>query len=198
MPLLRSRLLRALAAELRPPPLWWRQGRRRTVHRSYAEVELLSRLAEILLPREPIGELFRDFPTKKSEVWSKRWLCPDISAFGVLREQEAALFVEYDGCFRHSEPQGQQRDERKTAALLHHAPPGSRVLRIGHVHQDLSMAENATHAIVDVWRAGHEPSLMKVVQQTVRALLHRFGLLLQQDVRERLSSCAVAEPRILG
>ncbi|CAE7814123.1 unnamed protein product [Symbiodinium sp. CCMP2592] len=205
---LRSRLLGALPSELRgaprprllstapsAPPLWWRQGRRRTVHHSYAEVELLSRLAVLLLPREPIGELFRDFPVKKSEVWGKPWLCPDISAFGVLKVEEAALFIEYDGCFRHSEPQGQQRDERKTAALLRYAPPGSQVLRIGHVHQDLSRAENVTHAVVDVWRAGHEPSLMKVVQQTVRALLQRFELFLQQDVCERLSRNDVAEPK---
>ena len=165
------------------------------MHRSYAEVELLSRLAVLLLPREPIGELFRDFPVKKSEVWGKPWLCPDISVFGVLKVEEAALFIEYDGFFRHFEPQGQERDERKTTALLHYAPPGSHVLRIGRMHQDLSRAENVTHAVVDAWRAGHEPSLMKVVQQTVRALLQRFELLLQQDVCERLSSYDVAEPK---
>ena len=120
------------------------------------------------MPQEPIGELFRDFPVKKSEVWRSRWLSPDLTAFGVLKDEHAALFIEYDGFFRHSDAQGQQRDQRKTTALLGHAPANSYVLRIGHVNRDLSPAENAAHVVVNVWRAGHEPALMKVVQQTGR------------------------------
>eukprot|EP00439_Symbiodinium_sp_Y106_P008819 s8097_g1.t1 len=50
-------------------PPWWRKGRPRTVHRSYAEVELLSRVAELLMPGEAIGELFRDFPVEPSDAW---------------------------------------------------------------------------------------------------------------------------------
>ncbi|CAE7880255.1 MTERFD1, partial [Symbiodinium microadriaticum] len=177
------------------PPLWWRRGRPRTTHRSYAEVELLSRLAELLMPQEPIGELFRDFPVKKSQVWGSPWLRPDLTAFGVLKHAHAALFIEYDGFFRHSAVQGQAMDERKTIALLGHAPPNSYVLRIGHVTRDLSRAENAAHAVVNVWRAEHEPSLMKVVQQTGRALLCSFEHVLEREVCERLSRLVIAEAK---
>ncbi|CAE7413282.1 unnamed protein product [Symbiodinium microadriaticum] len=177
------------------PPLWWRKGRPRTVHRSYAEVELLSRLVELLMPQEAIGELFRDFPVQKTDMWGSRWLCPDITAIGVLKKKHAALFVEYDGCFRHSELQAQQQDERKTAALLHYAPPGSCVLRIGHWNRGGSMTNHSSQEVVDVWRAGHEPSLMKVLQQTIRALLRRFEHLLQEDVFERLRSFEIAQPK---
>ena len=167
------------------------------MHHSYAEVELLSRLAELLMPQTPIGELFRDFPVRRSELWRSPWLSPDISAFGVLKEEHAALFIEYDGFFRHSELHVQERDERKTAALLRHAPPGSRVLRISHMNmnRDLGRVEHAAEAVVDVWRAGHEPSLMKVVLQTVRALLGSFGHVLEQEVCKRLSGFEVAQPR---
>ncbi|CAE7336413.1 unnamed protein product [Symbiodinium sp. CCMP2456] len=177
------------------PPLWWRKGRPRTVHQSFAEVELLSRLAELLMPQEPIGELFRDFPAKKSEAWGSRWLRPDLTAFGVLKDEHAALFIEYDGFFRHSNAQGQERDERKTTALLGHVPARSCVLRIGHVNRDLSRAENAAQAVVNVWRAGHEPSLMKVVQQTGQALLRSFGHVLEQEVCERFSRLDIAEAK---
>eukprot|EP00439_Symbiodinium_sp_Y106_P023410 s3021_g2.t2 len=166
-----------------------------TVHRSYAEVELLSRMAQLLMPQEPIGELFRDFPVKKSEVWGSRWLRPDLTAFGVLKDQHAALFVEYDGFFRHSDAQGQAIDERKTTALLGHAPRSSCVLRIGHVNRDWRRAENAAHTVVNVWRAGHEPSLMKVVQQTGWALLRSFEHVLEPEVCERLSRLEIAEAK---
>ena len=66
------------------PPAWWRAGRSRSVHRSAAEVELLSHLAVLLMPRQSIGELFREFPVEPSEGWGARWLCPDLSAFGSL------------------------------------------------------------------------------------------------------------------
>ena len=147
------------------------------------------------MPQTPIGELFRDFPVRRSELWGSGWLRPDISAFGVLKEEHAALFIEYDGFFRHADLHGRARDERKTAALLRHAPPGSRVLRIGHMNRDLSRVEHAAQAVVDVWRTGHEPSLMKVVLQTVRALLGSFGHELEQEVCKRLSSIAVAQPK---
>ncbi|CAE7632022.1 MTERF5, partial [Symbiodinium pilosum] len=104
------------------PPAFWRAGRPRTVHRSYAEVELLSHLAVLLMPEEPIGELFRDFPVEPSEEWGARWLCPDIAAHGVLQKASAVLFVEYDGHPHHHTTDGRQTDERKTRALLKHAP----------------------------------------------------------------------------
>ena len=179
----------------RAPPLWWRRGRPRTVHRSYAEVELLSRLAQVLMPREPIGELFRDFPVKPSDVWGSRWLCPDITTFGVLKEPDAALFVEYDGCHWHGNEQGKQRDERKTAALLAYAPAGSFVLRIGHVSRSLRRMETSTamEAMVDVWRAGHVPSLTTSLHQATRTLLSSLEGALEREVHERLRAIQGAE-----
>ena len=164
MAAIRSRLLGVLPAAPRFPvgprllcsaaPLWWRQGRPRTAHRSFAEVELLSRLAELLMPHEPIGESFRDFPVEPSHAWGSRWLCPDIAAFGVLKQKDAALFVEYDGCHWHRDAQAKQRDERKTEALLAYAPGGSVVLRIDHVTQSSRRRQTTTarEAMVDVCR----------------------------------------------
>ena len=156
------------------------------VHRSYAEVELLSRLGELLKPGESIQELFRDFPVEPSRKWGSQWLCPDIAALGVLKEEHAALFIEYDGYYLHSSAQGAQRDERKTEALLHYAPPGSCVLRIGHVSRGLNRAENTSQATISMWRACHEPSLMRAVRQSAVALLTGFENRLGNDVRELL------------
>ncbi|OLP86905.1 mTERF domain-containing protein 1, mitochondrial [Symbiodinium microadriaticum] len=207
MAAIRSRFLGVLPAGLRffvgprllcsAPPFWWKKGRPRTTHRSFAEVELLSRLAELLMPREPIGELFRDFPVEPSDAWGSRWLCPDITAFGVLKQKDAALFVEYDGCHWHCNAQGKQRDERKTEALLAYAPGGSVVLRIGHVTQSLRRKQTSTamEAMVDVWRAGHVPSLMTSLHQATQSLLMSLDDALENEVRERLKSqCAKPQP----
>ena len=162
-------------------PHWWRKGRRRTIHRSYAEAELLSRLAELLMPGEPIGELFHDFPVEPSDAWGSRWLCPDITAFGVLRDEDAALFVEYDGHPRHYEERGQEKDERKTEALLDYAPPGSGLLRIGHAARDFRWNLNSREVVIDTWSACHERTLMHVVRQVTQALLGSWGSLLRKD-----------------
>ncbi|CAE7462226.1 unnamed protein product [Symbiodinium sp. CCMP2456] len=201
MATLQSRLLGVLRAGLghqlqfSTAPLWWRKGRPRTVHRSYAEVELLSRLAELLMPQKPIGECFRDFPVELSEAWGSRWLSPDISAFGVLKEDHAALFVEYDGCFRHSEPQGWQRDERKTEALLAYAPAGSHVLRIGHVGRGLGATDASREAMIDVWRAGHSSSVKNALHQATRTLLTNLEGRLQHEVQERLYALQGDKPQ---
>eukprot|EP00439_Symbiodinium_sp_Y106_P014479 s8097_g2.t1 len=200
MAAIRSRLPTGLRFRVGPrlrcsAPLWWRKGRPRTVHRSYAEVELLSRLAELLMPGEIIGELFRDFPVEKSELWGRPWLCPDISAFGVLKEEGAALFVEYDGCFRHSEPQVRQRDERKTEALLAYAPAGSRVLRLGHVGRGLRATDASIEATVAEWRAGGSSSLNNALHQATGILLTNLEGALDHEVRERLQAYQGAEPQ---
>ena len=200
-----SRLLGVLPAGLRfrvgprrlcsVPPLWWREGRPRTVHRSYAEVELLSRLAELLMPQYPIGECFRDFPVEPSDAWGSRWLCPDIAAFGVLKEEHAAVFVEYDGYYRHSEPQGRQRDDRKTEALLRYAPAGSHVFRIGHVGRGLRAGDASTEATVDVWRAGCSSSLKTALHQATRTFVTSLEGGLQYEVRERLQALQGSQPQ---
>ena len=171
-------------------PLWWRKGRARTLHRSYAEVELLSPLAEVLMPGQNIGELFRDFPVDPSEKWGSRWLCPDIAAYGVLKEKDAALFVEYDGHYGHYCLKGHTTDQRKTHALLEYAPAGSRVLRIRHAQRELSSTENSIEVIVNQWRAGHMPSLSHVLCQTVGQLLNGHRYVFRADVCKRLHAGA--------
>ncbi|CAE7493517.1 MTERF5 [Symbiodinium sp. CCMP2456] len=174
-------------------PTWWRKGRARTLHRSYAEVELLSRLAKLLMPAEPIRELFRDFPVEPSEKWGSRWLCPDITAYGVLKAEDAALFVEYDGYYRHYCLQGYSADERKTNALLQYAPAGSHVLRIRHARLSLSSMEGSIQVIVNTWRAGHTPSLNHVLSQTVGHLLNGHQHVFRTDVCKRLHAVNEAE-----
>ena len=111
-------------------PEWWRKGWPRERVDSMAEAELLSQLAVALKPRTKIGELFRRFPAP--EGWGGKYLDPDLAVHGVLRKKDAALFVEYDGFWRHSEDERLSTDHRKNAALLSTAPPGSHVVRIGH------------------------------------------------------------------
>ena len=163
------------------------------VHRSFAEVELLSRLAELLMPGEPVGELFRDFPVEPSDSWGSRWLCPDITALGVLKDEDAALFLEYDGYPRHYEEQGLEADQRKTEALLEYAPPGSCILRVGHSARDLRRTRNSKQVVVDTWFAGHERSLMHVVRQVAHALLGNWGDVLRKDVCEHLCTFVETE-----
>ncbi|CAE7201819.1 MTERF4 [Symbiodinium sp. CCMP2456] len=169
-------------------PPWWRKGRPRTTHRSFAEVELLSRLAQLLMPGEPIGELFRDFPVEPSDSWGSRWLCPDITAFGVLKQEDAALFVEYDGYHGHYDARGLEADERKTIALLAYAPKGSYVLRLGHAARDMPRTKNSMEVVVGTWSAGKERTLMHVVRQVSQALLGSWGNVLRKDVCEHLQS----------
>ena len=185
-------LLCALGLGLGPlascSPAWWRAGHARTVHRSAAEVELLSHLAVLLMPEEPIAELFRDFPAQRSEAWGSGWLCPDIAAHGLLRKAGAGLFIEYDGHYRHCSAQGCKADERKTDALLRYAPPGSCVLRLVHAERCIKLSGHSAEIMVDTWRGGQQQKLAKVVRQTVRGLLTRFKHELRPDIWQRLHS----------
>ena len=88
-----------------------------------AEAELLSQLAVALKPRTRIGELFRRFPAP--EGWGGNYLDPDLAVHGVLTRKDAALFVEYDGFWRHSEEERLSIDRKKNAALCH-------MLRLAH------------------------------------------------------------------
>ena len=128
-----------------------------------------------------------------SEKWGSRWLCPDITAYGVLKEEDAALFVEYDGYYRHYSLQGHSTDERKTNALLEYAPAGSRVLRIRHARLSLSSMENSIQVIVNAWRAGHTPSLNHVLCQTAGHLLNGHQHIIRSDVCKRLHAVNEAE-----
>eukprot|EP00439_Symbiodinium_sp_Y106_P038502 s3089_g4.t1 len=90
-------LLLGAALPASVPPLWWQKGRPRKKMGSRAEAELLCQLATLLMPDVPIAEAFRDFPVEKSEAWGSSRLSPDLTAYGVLKTTDAALFIEYDG-----------------------------------------------------------------------------------------------------
>ena len=151
------------------PPTWWLKGRPRNVFQSKAEVELLSQLAVLLMPDEPIAEAFRDFSVKKCSEWGSSRLSPDLTAYGVLKATDAALFIEYDGYYRHMEPPGLARDTRKTSMLLKLAPKGSVVVRIAH--QERQWKDKSVQVLADCWQSEHVPSLHKTVQQVVASLL---------------------------
>ena len=129
-----------------------------------AEAELLSQLAVILMPNLEIQELFRSFPSP--DGWGGHALEPDLAVYGVLKEKDAALFVEYDGFWRHQEKKGIVMDRRKNAALLTYAPKGSFVIRISHTKRR-PLKENVLWVKVDSWRQGHDTSLLGTVKNVL-------------------------------
>ena len=180
-------LLLAAAPPASVPPLWWRKGRPRQILGSRAEAELLSQLAVLLMPDVLIAEAFRDFPAKRSEEWGSSRLSPDLTAYGVLKATDAALFIEYDGYYRHMEPPGLTRDMRKTSALLQFVP-GSLVVRIAH--KERQWKDKSMQILVDCWFTDHEPSLLKALNQVVASLLHQSGGRLHATLASRLESFA--------
>ena len=173
------------------PPLWWRKGRAREKLGSRAEAELLCQLAVLLMPDVPIAEAFRESPVKKCKEWGSNKLSPDLTAYGVLKATDAALFVEYDGHYRHMEPPGLVRDMRKTRALLKFAPAGSVVVRIAHTER--RWKDESTQVLVDSWCAEHEPSLLKALHQVAASLLHQSRGRLDPTLVLRLEAFAAEE-----
>ena len=171
---------------VRSPPNWWKAGRPRRRPGSLAEAELLSNLAVLLLPEEPIEELFRDFPVEQSEKWGRNTLSPDLTVYGTLQSEEAALFVEYDGYYRHQKPTGIAADSRKNTALLDWAPNGSYVLRIAHAHRGLELSCGTGEVVVDSWKPGHDPSLVTALIQVVEFLLKQRETTMQSDRKAKL------------
>ena len=176
-------------------PQWWRKGSPRRLLGSVAEAELLSHLAVLLQPQEPIRELFRSFPIKPDKDWGTPWLSPDLAVYGALREEEAALFVEYDGYYLHLDKLGLKRDQRKTQALLKYAPTGSRVVRIAHAHRGLELGGKLQEVVVDPWRAMDARSLLVCLRQVACSLLDGCGGELQPWLQESLRRllCRVPE-----
>ena len=130
---------------------------------SVAETELLMQLAALLMPEDaPIEEMFRNFPAP--EGWGGHYLEPDLSLCGVLKDENAALFVEYDGYWRHEGKEGMEKDMKKNAALLQYAPLGSCVMRISHTRSK-PLEGNVLWIKIDTWRQGDWKTLSK-------ALLH--------------------------
>ena len=147
------------------PPVWWQKGWPRKRVGSVAEAELLSQLAVLLMPNEPIEECFRRFPSP--EGWGGHYLEPDLSAYGLLRDEDAALFLEYDGHWRHGQKDGVERDALKNAALLSYAPPGSYVIRISHT-TCTGLKDNVLCINVGQWRAGDVQALSRLFMDVVR------------------------------
>ena len=145
-------------------PKWWEKGWPRKKGGSVAEAELLSQLAIILMPDSEIQELFRSFPSP--EGWGGHALEPDLTAHGILKEKDAALFVEYDGFWRHQEKRGKANDKKKNAALLAYAPEGSYVVRISHTKRK-PLKRHVLWVKVDTWRQGHEGSLLRALKSAL-------------------------------
>ena len=147
------------------PPGWWRRGFPKKRYDSFAEVELLSQLGALLCPEMPLQEMFRRFPGKDLPDWGGHYLSPDLVLYGVLKDPEAALFIEYDGFYRHFEPGGAEADRRKTRALLSFAPPGSRVLRLSHEERELD--DIADSLVIPRWWPRHRKSLTASLLEVV-------------------------------
>ena len=145
-------------------PKWWEKGWPRKRLGSVAEAELLSQLAIILMPNSEIQELFRSFPSP--EGWGGHALEPDLAAHGILKEKDAALFVEYDGFWRHGEEEGIVKDRNKNAALLSYAPKGSYVVRISHTRRK-PLKRNVLWVKVETWRQGHPRSLLGTLKNAM-------------------------------
>ena len=161
-------------------PAWWRKGWPRGRAGSVAEVELLSELAMLLMPRTDIGELFRSFPA--TEGWGGHALEPDLAAYGVLKDRNAALFVEYDGFWRHGEKEGIAMDRKKNAALMAYAPKGSFVVRIAHKVRKPLLQRQILWIQVSAWRQGDKCSLSKSLHSVIAQMV--TGL--QQVIHPRI------------
>ena len=173
-------------------PEWWRKGWPRERVDSMAEAELLSHLAVALKPRTKIGELFRRFPAP--EGWGGNYLDPDLAVHGVLKGKDAALFVEYDGYWRHSEGERLSTDLGKNVALLSYAPPSSRIVRIGHwEHRPTEARSRTAWILVDRWNSGSQTSVSQVLRTILLAILSELGDCLKPHVAKRLERVARVE-----
>ena len=133
---------------------------------------MLSQLAVLLMPDTPVEELFRSFPAP--EGWSGHSLAPDLAVYGVLKDKNAGLFVEYDGDWRHGKKEGLARDQKKNAALLAYAPAGSFVVRISHTRKT-RLRKNILWVNVESWSRGDDWSLLNCLQNVVQQVFSQIG-----------------------
>ena len=178
---LRRALQTQQGGRLAKAPAWWLKGWPRQRVGSVAEAELLSQLAVLLMPKQPISELFRRFPSPAG--WRGNYLDPDLSAYGVLKDPSAALFVEYDGYWRHGEREGMERDELKNATLLSNAPAGSRVIRISHSAPS-KLRGSVLWIQVKPWKQGNQQSLGRVLTDVVTQTQVQMGKTLHPSLKQ--------------
>ena len=143
-----------LAPSAHVPPAWWQGGWRRQCVGSAEEVELLSSLAASLMPKLPVSELFRSFPSPDEEDD----LEPTMTAYGVMKDPNVALFVLYDG--KHGKRENINHAFRKR--LLAYGPPGSHILHISHT-ESRPLEDMVLSIKVGDWHPGDEASLSLVL-----------------------------------
>ena len=160
------------------PPPWWQGGWRRPRLGSAEEVELLSPVAAMLMPKTPVGELFRSFPTPDGED-----LEPTLTAYGVMKDPNAALYIHYDGT--HGKREGLNDDFQKR--LLAYGPPGSRILHISHTKrrplQDMVLCIK-----VGGWQKGDEASPSLVLNEIRKQVSHGLELVMCPESLKQLDS----------
>ena len=152
-----------------------------------AEAELLAPLAQLLMPQTLPLELFRSFPSPPG--WAGNYLEPDLAAHGVLKDPQAALFIEYDGYWRHGEKAGIDKDQLKNAALLDFAPIGSKVIRISHTvckPVEIESDETVLWICVDTWREGNSKKLLGAFNHVLAKMLDALEEALDQKTLEHL------------
>ncbi|CAK8986518.1 Transcription termination factor MTERF4 [Durusdinium trenchii] len=164
------------------PPAWWQRGWPRQRVDSVAAAELLSQLAVVLMPKVSIKELFRSFPSP--EGWSGNYLEPDLVAFGVLKDPDAALFVEYDRDVDRAKRESKTKDQ-KNQALLEYGPPGSCVLRINHRHSS-PLKDQVLEIRVCPWQPRNTSSLQSALEDTLTQTFRALGQVLSPKAAKRL------------
>ena len=185
-----SLLIALLAPSSQVPPAWWQGGWRRQHVGSDVRVELLSQLAAVLMPKTPVGEMFRSFPSV--DRWSGDFVEPDLTAYGVLKDPHAALFVLYDGCHEKREETNQKI---KIDRLLAFSPPGSHVLVIGQLETSSSKGDCFCIEL-STWRPGDGVMLSKVLRDLLGQVCDGLGRVLCPDVLERMQFIRQTSPVI--
>ena len=137
------------------------------------------------MPNMPIGEMFRSF--KAPAGWGGHYLEPDLTAYGLLKEQNSALFVEYDGYYRHATREGVERDLLKNTALLEFAPAGSFVVRICHKGKT-ELHGHVLWVCVNSWRQGNHLSLTGALRITLQETVARLRPALHPDAYRSLKA----------
>ena len=160
-----------------PPALW--QGGRRRPHIASEDVELLSPLAPLLMPKMPVHEFFRSFPSSDGEDE----LEPSLTAYGVMKDPQAALFIHFSGKY---EKKGGLDDEFRKR-LLAYGPPGSHILHISDTKSN-PLEDMVLCIKVGEWQNGDEASLAVVLNYIRKQVSHGLKQQLCPDVLERFHS----------